>query len=217
MIDNEAMERTQEMGEHMLDPEAPASPESVALTHEALTALIDAVPDEFVWNTQPTRGAGDNAVPLKTIRFMSQPAHITENGQARGESFMWVSWIDDESEASHIMVTEDKGSGNPLGDVLGSLEAGAIVRKISRTDTVFSNEAQAVARLGNFTFGPAQLEREQNAMQANNPFVVASQEQVDRVGELLANGDIYAHDANMNVPPDSELQTMSVAAILLNR
>ena len=169
--------------------------------------------DEFVWTTTASCGIGDSAQQVKNIRLMSQPAHIDQNGRKMGESFTWISFFDDEAGRRQIMVTEDQGSANPWGDVLNN--AGVIVKKIRRNDTAFLPDGTATVRRSDFTFGPAQLEKEQNEAQVNNPFAPITNAQIDRIGEILANGSIHSHDGNNRLPPFNQLQTIPVANILL--
>jgi hypothetical protein len=196
-------------------PEALASPEATELIHRALNIVIDNTPDEFIWESTPTRGGGDQGIAIKNIRLMSQPSHVDKNGSKWGESFIRLNFYDDPYGNRQIMVTEDQGSGNPFGDVIGSLEAGAIVRKITRFDTAFLPNDSAIVRRSLFTFGPAQLEREQNAVQVKNQFTPVTNAQIDRIGEILANGQIHSHDGNNKLPPLYQLKTMSIAKMLL--
>ncbi len=180
------------------DPEALAAPEDIKLVYQALNIVIDGVSDEFVWTTTASCGIGDSAQQVKNIRLMSQPAHIDQNGRKMGESFTWISFF---------------GSANPWGDVLNN--AGVIVKKIRRNDTAFLPDGTATVRRSDFTFGPAQLEKEQNEAQVNNPFAPITNAQIDRIGEILANGSIHSHDGNNRLPPFNQLQTIPVANILL--
>ncbi len=190
-----------------------ASPEDIKLVHRALDVIIDSAPDEFVWTTTASRGVGDFAQPVKNIRLMSQPAYIDQNGRKMGESFTWISFFDGEDGRRQTMVTEDQGSANPWGDVLNN--AGVIVRKIRRSDTAFLSNGTAIVRESNFTFGPAQLEKEQNETQVSNPFVPVTNAQIDRIGEILAIGSIHSHDGNNKLPPLDQLRTIPIADILL--
>lgn len=195
------------------NPEALASAEDIKLVNQALDIIIDSTPNEFVWTTTASRGIGDSVQQVKNIRLMSQPAHIDQNGRKMGESFTWISFFDDEAGQRQVMVTEDQGSASPWGDVLNN--AGVIVRKIRRNDTAFLPDGTATVRRSDFTFGPAQLEKEQNEAQVNNPFTQITNAQIDRIGEILANGSIHSHDGNNRLPPFNQLQTIPVANILL--
>ncbi len=199
----------------MTDPEAPASPEKIGLVHEALNDLIDNVSPQFVWDSLPSRGSGDLSTNINNIRLMSLPSQIDSNGRGWGESFVWVSFFDNPNGQRQIMVTEDQGSGNPLGDELGSISAGAIVRKIHRYDTAFLSSTSAQVREGHFTYGPARLEEKQNADQVNNPFNIATNAQIDRISHIMDTGSIHSHNEFMQLPPIDELEILPITNILL--
>ncbi len=219
-IDNKAELESQptQTSEFGANPEALASPEAISLMHEALGVLIDNVPEEFVWNTQPNRGAGDIGTPdIKNIRLMSLPCRTDESGKAWGEAFVWVNYMDNPDGQRQIMITEDQGSANPWGDVMGSLAAGAIVRKITRYDTAFLSPTEATVRRSHFTFGPAELEKEQNAAQVRNPFEPITNLQMSRLEEIMINGSVHSHNGDMVLPPMDELETIPIADILLQQ
>lgn len=199
------------------NPEAPASPEDIALVHEALVTLIETLPEEYHWPARPSQGINNSMPGMRSIRFLSQPASVRTDGSKWGESFSWINYFRDEQGKLNIMVTEDQGSGNPWGDVLGSLEAGAIVRKIYREDMALTSPSTAIVRKSNFTFGPARLEEAENAAQVNNPFVPATNKQIDRIGQILVDGIVYPHDGDGKTPQDWADRTLPVADILLHR
>ncbi|MCA9332907.1 hypothetical protein KDA00_03465 [Candidatus Saccharibacteria bacterium] len=195
------------------NPEAPASPEAIGLVHQALSVLIDNAPDNFVWESRPSMGAGDPSQRINNIRLMSLPCRVDANGRGFGESFIWINYFDDESGQRQIMVTEDQGSGNPWGDVITT--DFSIVKHIQRYDTAFVSPTEATVREGNFTFGPQQLEREENAAQVHNPFRSATNAQMDRLGQIMATGSIHSHDGKGELPPLNQLEVMPIADILL--
>ncbi len=185
--------------EHEKNPEV-----ETQKTHQMIARLVQSVPKEYLWGVVEDKRLGQSAQrrtnpDLARIRFYSLPSsQDPATGVLKGELFMSVGFIRsklDEGKLNDpyaVMVTEQHGSGNPWGDVLGSLEAGAIVKKYTIEDTYFLAEDRAVTRSGNFTYGPARLEAKQNAEQANNPTSPTTVEHLQLIRDRLAQAIIQS-------------------------
>lgn len=197
--------------------EIQATPESIIQAETRLQQVISIVlesPDlqDMIWEHTISAGAGDQSRKIKNLRLMSLPTEPDGQGGGQGESYAMINWVDLADGRRSIMFSQRDRSGNPWGDIITTNFS--IVRDERRTDTAFIAPYYAETRQGKFRFGPAGLEAKQNAQQFGNPFLPATQTQIDRINWVLQNGAIHNQDGKGRVPRDEELTTVPIQSLL---